>query len=138
MDSREKLFRVIQERQLVSYSNNTRWDQFLNVALKLPLRFRMKWVFDAEPASWGLLIIPTQGYVEGGTLGPITYREIEWLEIDSVERRCRGTLVSDLEIDHSEKVESVLTAHRMTFSVESKVYRVFGYKEAISVVCKQT
>ncbi|NEO83673.1 MAG: hypothetical protein F6J87_05350 [Spirulina sp. SIO3F2] len=73
MSSREKVFKAIQKRQLVSFSNNTRWRQFVEAIAELPPQFRVKWLFDDEPSSWGSLFSPVEGYIEQGRLGPIPF-----------------------------------------------------------------
>ena len=131
MSPQEKLLRVIQERQLVSFSNNTRWKNFTaSKILKLPLQFRIKWIFRDTAASWGRLFSPVDGYLEQGDLGPIPFREIEWLEIDPIQRKSRGILLTNLEIDHSKDIGGILTECQQTFLKRDKIYRVFGYREA--------
>ncbi|MEL6382745.1 MAG: DUF6678 family protein, partial [Cyanobacteria bacterium J06626_18] len=82
MDLREKLLKAIAARQLVGCYNNTRWRQLTDNVKGLPLRSRIKWVFEPEPTTWGTWSIPTNGYLEHDGLGPVPFREIEWLEID--------------------------------------------------------
>lgn len=128
MSSREKVLKVIQKRQLVSVSNNTRWRQFVAALAELPPQFRVKWLFADEPLSWGALFSPVSGYLEQGGLGPIPFREIEWIEIDPIQHQHRGVLVSDVELDHSEKIDSILATCRLTFSRNGGIYRIFGYQ----------
>ena len=104
----------------------------MTAIINLPLRCRVKWIFQTEPAAWGGLSTPVKGYIEPSNLGPIPLREVEWLELDSMEHQRRGVLVADLEIDRSDDIEAALTECRLAFSKESKIYRVFGYRESVS------
>ena len=59
------------------------WDSIVEAIQRYSLAVRIKWngeSDDPEWASWA--IIPTKGYIEISTIGPIAYRDVEWIEID--------------------------------------------------------
>lgn len=52
-------------------------------------------------------MISSRSYLETGNLGPVPFREVEWVEIDLTHRAVRGRLVG---LDSNEWRESVLSA----------------------------
>jgi hypothetical protein len=55
---------------------------------------RMKWSGDDSPPAWERwLIVPTDGYLETGRVGPVPFREVEWVELDSRQKSECGRLV---------------------------------------------
>jgi len=127
MNALKKLYKRLQERQLVSCSNDTRWRQLTHQLEGQLFRSRVKWIFAFEPTDWGTWFLFTDGYLEHSNIGPIPWREIEWLEIDSIERQFRGKLVPDREIDRSVMLASILNDCRAVFTTEGTIYRIWGY-----------
>lgn len=132
LGSREKLQRLIEERQLVGYTNDTRWRELFaeldKQGLRSCLSSRLKWLFQEELTAWSFWNIPVAGYIEYGDLGPIAFREIEWLEIDAVEHRRVGALIPDRDKDRSGVLEEVCKQCRVALSVNDTVFRIWGYK----------
>lgn len=80
-----------------------------------------------EPCSdWDdMLTVPHPDYIEGA-LGPVLLTDVEYVEIDPVERKRRGRLVADLLIDHRAEIESALTAANVPFVFMNGVLRLRG------------
>jgi len=47
------------------------------------------------PTQWEpWLIVPVPSYLETGSLGPVPFREVEWVEIDPAHENLSGRLVA--------------------------------------------
>ena len=59
------------------------WESIVEVIQRHSLAVRIKWNGDSDDPEWASwAIIPTKGYIEISTIGPIAYRDVEWIEID--------------------------------------------------------
>ena len=81
-----------------------------------PCRVRVKWSRDFEPSQWAdVIYIPTSRYLETGFLGPVPMREVEWVEVDTIEIRYVGRLVRELRIDHADNLIQVCREKAIKF-----------------------
>lgn len=125
----DKIRDVIEQRQLTSCMNNTKWREMLDDIIEIPnLTIRYKSLFDeAEPeSSWKI--------ADDESLRYINLSEIEWLKIDDVTREySRKGLLLDPEVTEEnvkDKIERILEKHSIYYEYEadSGVFTVFGYK----------
>lgn len=78
------------------------WSCVVDILKTSPCKVRVKWSQDVEPTRWeDSVFIPTNRYLETGTLGPVPMREVEWVEVDTIEIRYTRQLVKNLRIDHA-------------------------------------
>ena len=119
---------VLQERQLVSYANSTRWGLFFSEIEELKLKSRVKWVFDHKPSDWCSWIVPTANYIENLKLGPIPFSEIEWFEIDLEKTTHQGMLVDDHIVSNRKQVQNALEKSKLNSDTHETHVRVWGYK----------
>jgi hypothetical protein len=83
---REKVHRVVEGRQLTSFSNNTRWNSLLSELRPHRLKARLKHVAWPEMSGRsGWWIVPSANYLEVESAGPVHFREIEWIDFDCAE-----------------------------------------------------
>ena len=72
---------------------------------------RMKWSGDDDQPPWEQwIIVPVPSYLETGQVGPVPFREVEWVEIDPLGR--------EEEVSHALSVASI------PFSRVGHVFRV--------------
>jgi hypothetical protein len=115
---REKVYRVVHERNLASFANNTRWASALRKLASHRLSARLKHVARAEVSRWSPWLVPSDHYLEVVSAGPVHFREIEWVDFD-----CAG---SDLS---TEECLATLRESKVTTEViDQEVVRVFGYR----------
>jgi hypothetical protein len=77
------------------------WSCVIDTLKIFPCKTRVKWSKISEPTIWeDRVFIPTSHYVETGTLDPVPMREVEWIEVDTIEIRYIGRLVADRRIEH--------------------------------------
>lgn len=100
------------------------WKAVSEICRQYSVRTRTKLSGDpcSEWCTW--LIVPHPGYIEPEALGPVPLTDIEYVEIDPVERKRRGRLVADLLIDHRPEIESALTAANVPFAFVNGVLRL--------------
>lgn len=80
----------------------------------------MKWSGDNEASSWNpWLIMPVDGMLETGQIGPVLFREVEWVEIDSHQMNEGGRLVPT---DQSDKLVRALRAASIDYVKTDAVF----------------
>lgn len=109
----EKVQRQISSRNLASHMNNTKWGLLLPALKDIALRIDVKWLLQEEPNGWTTqYLIPSPTYFEPLPLGPVTFRELEWLLIDPIEIELAKSHLAELKIP---------------FSLEGRLLKVWGY-----------
>lgn len=59
------------------------WESIVEAIQRHRLAVRIKWTGDSDEPEWAAwAIIPTSGYIEISTIGPIAYHDVEWIEVD--------------------------------------------------------
>lgn len=125
----ERIQEAVQQRQLTSCMNNTKWRELLDDLAEIPnLSIRYKMLFDeTDPESaWGLS--------DDEYLYYMNMAEVEWFAIeDTIREYSRKGLLLDPEISEEsvkDKLEGILKNHNIYFEYEkdSGVFTVFGYK----------
>lgn len=70
------------------------WSALVKAIRDLRPAVRMKWSRDDETPPWEpWLLVPTVGYLETGRVGPVPFREVEWVEVDPQQKNEGGRLV---------------------------------------------
>ncbi len=111
--SQDKVKAEIEMRNLTSHMNQTKWSRILPCLNSLEAEIKLKWLLDNQPTNWSSkYLIPADGYFEEIILGPIPFREIEWL---------------DLKPKESEKMTNLLKELNIPYSIEADVFRIWGY-----------
>lgn len=82
----------------------------------------MKWSGDEDPSPWeGWVIIPVNGYLETGRAGPVPFREVEWVEIDSRQKNGGGRLVV---ADQTDELIRALEKASIDYQITDGVFRI--------------
>ena len=96
--------------------NQTKWAEVLPHLQPELDQIRLKRLFDSTPGIWsGQYLLPVEGYFEVTRLGPIPFREIEWME---------------LRTDNLEALEGTLKKLSVPFSKENNLLKIWGYSAA--------
>lgn len=119
----EKYLKFINENQLVSVMNKTKWSELAD-AMTSGIDFepivRLKYLLDAD-AMPGFSLLDWEWVRDGNT------RCIEWMDIDPIKREHTGQLIPDKETDFSAFVIEKLKENNIPYSIENCIYRVWGY-----------
>ncbi len=122
-----KALRIAERDGLCSLSSNTKWQRLLPVIASFPVQKRIKFVNVEDPTRWQTGIWqPHPNYVEASG-GPEELKFVEWIEIEMVERRPMGSLVTAISLDHSEAIRSALVTERAPFRETDTSFMVLGY-----------
>ncbi|KZN58928.1 hypothetical protein N474_25400 [Pseudoalteromonas luteoviolacea CPMOR-2] len=117
----EKYLKIINDRQLVSVMNKTKWrelcDEFGELhSLNISIRYKLissNETLGFSPVWWDELFEESTG--------------IEWLDFNPIVCEHRGRLVSDKETDRSDEILSVLKDLGIKYSIQESYFRVWGY-----------
>lgn len=110
---REKVQQQISKRNLASHMNNTKWSSLLPVLKDIALKIDVKWLLQDEPNGWTTqYLIPSPTYFEPLPLGPITFREIEWI------------LIAPVNVELANRQLKIL---KTPFTAEGDFLKVWGY-----------
>ena len=96
--------------------SNEYWQTVVDALRDRWFRFRIKWSGDDDMTAWQPWVIcPVPGYVETGSLGPVSVREVEWLDVSLNDRE--GADISD-------SITETLDAAGIAFSLTPESIRV--------------
>lgn len=127
----EQVIQIIEERQLTSYMNNTKWKEFLHVmteelSVKVPYAFRT--LFDVDGRNDDCF---DTCYCQECFNG-YHFKSLEWVKVKPVfcERKHRGRLIADEEIwyDLEEEFVENMKKYSIPYEVEDGIYTIYGYR----------
>jgi hypothetical protein len=89
-----------------------------------PCKVRVKWSRDCKPTRWeNSVFILTSRYLETDSLGPVPMREVEWVEVNTIEIRYIGRLLRDLRIDHADNLIETCNKKAIKFEQIEQILR---------------
>jgi hypothetical protein len=115
------LLKIINERNLVSVMNNTKWKRLakaITAERELEPFVRSKDIIDESITGFSL---NDWGFTE---YNPAIF---EWLDIDPIKRNRVGGLVPDIETDITSFILQALAESNVPYSKEGNYFRVWGY-----------
>jgi len=113
--SKEKVSRLVSEKNLTSHMNNTKWSVLLPSLKEHASQIDVKCLLASEPNGWtSQYLIPTPSYFEPLPMGPIPFREIEWVIINPIDINKSKEYLLSIKIPHT---------------IESNYLKVWGYSE---------
>lgn len=126
----EKIREVVEDRNLTSYMNNTKWDELIKVIKeqipKIPIRYKTLFENDNPTIYWT---------IQGDELfEPMNKAAIEWFHIlcEIKEIKYNGRLVEPTVIieDKKEEVYSILNRYSISYEYDEKenICIIYGYK----------
>lgn len=130
---KDKVLRIISERKLCSYMNNTKWDELVSAVrneMPFPPAFAIKYlmqeacqdkILQEDVDCWGDWSgenFPTLEY----------YINIEWIKVRPRYLKFRGKLVKPEIIDESKTFEEILYKYNIPFEEKDGLYCIYGYR----------
>ncbi len=107
-------------------------DLFIYAVKKQPYTYRLKIKNEPLDAAWShWLGNPVDNYIEAETQGPYSIDDIEWIEIDPVEKRVEGKLIPAKEFDHSTAIIKLLEYLSFPFMVTGSIIHVYLIKKEL-------
>jgi hypothetical protein len=97
--------------------------ELADFAGKLRCQVMLKLKADQMPEGWASGIgLPVNGYIE--LHGPCPFREVEWLEINSIVMEHTGRLVKPKQHDYSQEISAFLYSKNVAYSIKEEVIRI--------------
>ncbi len=107
-------------------------DLFIYAIIKQPYTYRLKIKNESLDATWSnWLTQPSDNYIEAETQGPYSMNDIEWVEINPVEKRAVGRLVPEKEFDHSSAIIKLLEDLAFPFMLTDGIISVYLVKNKL-------
>jgi len=107
-------------------------DRFIYAIKEGPYLYRLKIKNESIDVPWSnWLGHPGDNYIEAEAEGPYSLDDIEWIDINAIEKRAEGKLVPGKEFDHSEEIIKLLEDLSFPFMVTGGVISVYILKEKL-------
>ncbi len=75
------------------------WEKVVSTIQRYRPAVRVKWIGDPDVPDWApWVLIPIDGYIETGRMGPVPFRDVEWIEIDASKTAKNGFFVPRIEV----------------------------------------
>ena len=98
------------------------WEKVVITIQRFRPAVRIKRTGDSSVPEWApWAIIPTDGYIETGSMGPVAFREVEWIEIDASKTSENGLLIPCIEM---KKVVDQIRNECESFAFEGLIARI--------------
>lgn len=89
-----------------------------------PFTYRLKIQNESLSSEWSnWLIQPTESYIEAERQGPYAIKEIEWIDINPIEKKRLGRLIPETSVDHTTEVLKILESMEIGFFIIDKTIR---------------
>jgi len=86
--------------------------------------YRLKPVNENNATAWSrFLIMPSPGYIETET-GPVSIRDVEYIDINPVEYRHIGRLIPPKLYDHTAAIQGYLDAFAILYTCTDEHIRI--------------
>ena len=119
-NERERLRRLVQQRELCGLANDTKWDELITA-----MRAREDWrpsyrckCLDGPVSDWD---------AEWFHHVPFPLISVEWLDIEFKQETHRGMLIAPATTDHSPWIEHLLRGAGLDYRKGNTLIRIFGY-----------
>lgn len=107
-------------------------ERFIYAVRKKPYTFCIKIKNGEQDNSWSNWIIkPIDSYYETEKQGPYPINEIEWIEVNPIEERQDGKLISVKQIDHTDKIVQLLEELTIPYMIVEQIIRIYLGKEGL-------
>lgn len=88
-------------------------------------RFKVEYESESELTDWAdYFTFPTDGYLEIPGFGPYKLNKVKWIEIDTIEEKRIGRLVSPKKINHIEVFQQYLNEEKISYCVEDSIIKI--------------
>jgi len=129
-----KVNKIIAEKNLTSYMNDTKWIELQNAIddLPFPPPYIMKLIFDYDGLCHPDKISDAPHYLGDWSSywneGLPPFFIIEWLKVCPRYGKYRGRLVNDEIWDETEEFVTILKKYNIPHEKENGIFTIYGYK----------
>ncbi len=137
---RERIADIVAERNLASYMNDTKWEEFRvamleEMPIEPPHEYKTLFEDDYTPDSFVQYLIDHEGPLGPGdfdeeSFNGLDYKAIEWVKVRPRFFTREGPLLvrKDIWHDYEKEFVAVLEKHSIPYEEENGVYTIYGYK----------
>lgn len=137
MSHKEKVLKIVVEKNMYSIMNNTKWRELKQGISELPFQppFVIKAVDEDETlyhqfnkdvwyhGDWGLYL---DGYL-GGDMFATPFYAVEWIKVRPRYLKRQGRLIADKIIDETEGFRFILKKYNIPYEEENGCFLIYGY-----------
>lgn len=126
---KEKVTSVVEQENMISIMNNTKWLELQRSVRKLPFLppFEIKYVTDIhEPEPFDKDVCYT-GNWDDELLLP--FFNIEWIKVRPRYIKHRGRLVNGEIVDEKDMFIEILEKYSISYEEENDTFIIYGYKK---------
>lgn len=128
----KKVSQIIQQRNLHSIMNNTKWTELISSIIQempFPPAFVIKYLTSETKPSIDMMACHYYGDWTGENFPSVEYYfNIEWMKVQPRYYKHRGKLVSPEIVDGSKEFEAILDKCHIPYEIDNEVYCIYGYK----------
>ncbi|SCZ11656.1 DUF6678 family protein [Alkaliphilus peptidifermentans] len=135
---KEKVLRIVMEKNMFSVMNNTKWRELKQGISELPFppSFVIKAIYEEETlyhqfdkdvgyhGDWGLYL---DGYL-GGDMYAIPFYAVEWIKVRPRYSERQGRLIPDKIIDETEEFTAILKKYNISYEEDNGCFIIYGYR----------
>ncbi|MBK8519417.1 MAG: hypothetical protein IPL54_00575 [Chitinophagaceae bacterium] len=104
-------------------------ERFIYAVKAQPYTYRLKIKNESLNIPWSNWVIkPSDSYYETENQGPFPVNEIEWIEVDPIEERKDGKLITVKLEDHTEEIEKLLEELSIPYMEVEEIIRIYIVK----------
>ena len=132
-DWKKKIRKIVEQRQLCSYMNDTKWNELRHAMLEempFPPPYVIKWIYkECENEDFLEDVSYLGDWNEALAFGDRVHgAAIEWMKIRPRYLKYQGKLVPPKLIDASAEFEAILNRLHIPYEAEDGAYCIYGYK----------
>lgn len=91
----------------------------------LKCTFRLKTINKPLTNKWASWVIqPEKGYIESDQIGPVKISEVDWIEINPIERIYIGIRITDKSIDHTETIRNYFDKNFIQYKINEGIFQI--------------
>ncbi|WP_165062567.1 MULTISPECIES: DUF6678 family protein [unclassified Adlercreutzia] len=133
---REKIAKIISERNLVSYMNNTKWSEFIK-AMREELPFEPPYDYKTlfDDSEYSSYLLKGEGpfsidYYDDENFNFSTYKTIEWVKVRPHFFELTGGYLVKEKVWHDCEKEFVeaLRKYSIPYEEDNGLYTIYGYR----------
>lgn len=107
-------------------------ERFIHAAKGKPYGYNLKIKNVSSEDPWSIWIIkPSDSYYETEKQGPYPINEIEWIEVNPIEERKDGKLITVKLVDHTEEIVKLLDELTLPYMIVETIIRIYLVKEGL-------
>lgn len=133
-DLKEKVNKIIADKNLTSYMNDTKWLELQNAIADLPFPppYSLKLVIDYHISNEPTQLSYAPQYIGDWSSywneGLPPFFNIEWIKVCPRYGKFRGRIINDEILDETEEFITILKKYNIPYEKDKENFIIYGYK----------